>query len=198
MTFPYPTFPLSTAFGFASVFDYGAADVMQLVSGAVVSAPARPNARRTFEFGYSVRNYADAVTIRDIMHDVRIGAFPILIRDWADYEAEDESFGVGDGTSSAMPLYKTYGSFNPVTRQIKYPEPTDLVVRENGVVKAITSSTADGVVPTAPWTDGATLTWSGTFYCAARLSVAGSMQVSGPLGKFAELPQLSAIEDLHA
>lgn len=197
MTFPYPLFPVSMAFGFQSGFDYGN-ELMTLNSGAVVSGPTRDSAQRLFEFSYSTRDHIDVDAIRDAMHDSRFSALPILIRDWADYQATAEEFGTGDGTSAPFPLYKTYGTLNPISRLIRYPDPDDLVVYENGVEKAIASVDEFGVIPTAPWTAAAVLTWTGTFYVPVRLSSIGVIQVTGPQGRHAALPRLAAIEDLAA
>ncbi len=199
MTFPYPVFPESMAFGFSSTFDYGNGALMVLNSGAVVSGPVRTASQRNFDFSYNIRDHIDVEAIADIMHDLRVGAFPVLIRDWADYQVTTRmAFGTGDGLSTKMPLYRFYGTIRPVARKIRYPDPTDLVIYENGTPKAIATSDADGVVPVTPWTPYATLEWTGSFYVPVRLTVAGAITVPGPGGKYAEVPKLNAIEDLAA
>src|SRR5262245_66555983 len=35
-------------------------------------------------------------------------AFPFRFKDWSDYQASEESFGVGNGTTTAFQLTKTY------------------------------------------------------------------------------------------
>lgn len=98
------------------------------------------------------------------------GAYGFLFKDWLDYQAVNQPLGTTPAGSTPVQLFKTYtfGSRSR-TRPIKKPKAGTVVVEEftGGVwvAKAGTVNTATGIfTPTAAWTVGAAIRWSGEFY----------------------------------
>lgn len=92
-----------------------------------------------------------------------------LHRDWADYQAADAQFGIGDGTTNTFYLSKVSSSGGGAyTRKITKPD-VGAVISVNGVVASATVSALDGsvVFVTAPGA-GAVLTWTGDFFVQVR------------------------------
>lgn len=92
-----------------------------------------------------------------------------LAKDWMDYRADAQVIGVAPSGSTPVQLVRTY-SFGGAsyTRTISKPLANG-VIRSNGVVKAGTIDPLTGLfTPTAPWTPGQTLTWTGEFRVPVR------------------------------
>lgn len=204
MAFPYPLLPTSFSAGFAETIDYAVGEPFNSVDGALYAVNLRAQPQRQYKFEYYPRTAAEIAAIIDLLHDSRFGAQPVLIRNWRDYQATSEVFAVVSatqaGTTTAIPLIKTYGSADPIERTIKYPEDDDLAVTEDGVPKTIASSSASGVVPSSPWgAEGSILRWTGTFYDAVRLLPSKQgVRIIGRGADIMSMPQLAAIEDLGA
>ena len=108
--------------------------------------------------------------LKDLFQQCRGQNYAFLFRDWADYEATDEEFGTGDGTTTTFQLSKTssLSGGSPYTRIVRAPE-TGVVVKVAGVPTAASVSTSDGsvVFSSAP-AGAASLTWTGKFYVVMR------------------------------
>lgn len=100
-------------------------------------------------------------------------------KDWSDFEASNENFGTGDGTTTIFQLTKSYSALNDagspvltVTRSIKSPLSTGLVIKVNGTPTALYTLLAGGIIQfnSAP-ANGAALTWVGEFDVIARYDV---------------------------
>lgn len=92
-----------------------------------------------------------------------------LHRDWGDFEAVDEPFGVGDGVTVAFQLSKLSSEGGGTyLRTITKPE-AGVAIKNNGVVVGATVSSTDGsvVFAVAP-VAGHVLTWTGTFLIQVR------------------------------
>lgn len=89
-----------------------------------------------------------------------------LYLDQRDNTATNETFGVGDGTTTTFPLTRTLGSF---VEPVGGVDTATAVVKVAGVTTAVTFSSdlAQVTFATAPAL-GASLTWSGTFYFRCR------------------------------
>lgn len=96
--------------------------------------------------------------------------FAFLFRDWTDYQATDQQFGVGDGTTTVFQLSKqsSLPGGTPYARTVRAPD-AGVVVKVGGVVTAATVSAATGAVTfaTAP-ANNAVLTWTGTYHLVMR------------------------------
>ena len=95
-----------------------------------------------------------------------------LHKDWADFQAVDEPFGVGDGTTKTFQLKKVSSDGGGTyTRMIDKPV-TGVVIKVGGVVTLATVSTLDGsvVFASAP-ANGAALTWTGEFRVHVRFDI---------------------------
>lgn len=95
-----------------------------------------------------------------------------LHKDWADFRATDEQFGIGDGTTTAFQLSKVSsdggGSY---TRTIDKPV-AGVVVKVNGVVTPASVSSLDGSVAfSSPPANAAVLTWTGEFLVHVRFDI---------------------------
>lgn len=93
-----------------------------------------------------------------------------LVKDYGDFEVDDESLGLAPTALTPVQLLRTY-TFGTAShsRLITKPVATGLVVRQNGVVKPGTVDTLTGLfTPSTGWTPGAVLTWSGEFRVPVR------------------------------
>lgn len=83
-----------------------------------------------------------------------------LAKDWLDFIVEDSPLGVAPSGSTPVQLVRVY-TFGGAsyTRPITKPLASGLVVRSNGVIKAVTVDTLTGLItPTTAWTPGQVLT----------------------------------------
>jgi len=88
-----------------------------------------------------------------------------LYDDPDDNTATAQEFGVGDATTLAFQLVRTFGGFSEPVFELN-GAPTVYV---NGVVTSVTVSTHTGIVTFAtPPAAGAALTWTGQFYLRCR------------------------------
>ena len=95
-----------------------------------------------------------------------------LHRDWGDFSAVNEQFGVGDGATKTFQLSKTsQAGAGTYVRTIDKPD-AGVVIKVNGAITPATVSQLDGsvVFVTAPAT-GAVLTWTGEFFVHVRFDV---------------------------
>lgn len=94
-----------------------------------------------------------------------------LLKDWGDYQAEDEQFGTGDGTTTTFQLKKVTtlsGTSATYTRTITHPL-AGAIISVDGVATGATVSTLTGQVTFASAPDeDAVLTWSGEFRVPVR------------------------------
>jgi uncharacterized protein (TIGR02217 family) len=93
-----------------------------------------------------------------------------LAKDHLDHLAINDPLGIAPAGSTPVQLVRVY-TFGGAsyTRPITKPVATGLVVRQNGVAKAVTVDTLTGLItPTTAWTPGATLTWTGEFRVPVR------------------------------
>lgn len=92
------------------------------------------------------------------------------LKDWADYRAEDEAFGLGTGSLESYQLIKTYvfGSLSN-TRSILKPVQGTVQVFADGSPTAFTIDVTTGIVQVDAAV-GVALTWSGEFDTPVRFS----------------------------
>lgn len=84
--------------------------------------------------------------------------------DQDDYQVTDQSFGSGDGATTAFQLYRSYGGFS---EPIYSPTPTEIKV--GGAPTSAYTLGATGIVTfNAAPAAAASLTWSGTFEFTCR------------------------------
>lgn len=102
---------------------------------------------------------------------VRGQAHTFLHKDWGDFEAVDEVFAVGDGTTGPYQLRKvSVADVGEYDRIITKPK-AGVVVKKNGVVSAATIDTETGLVTMgAAAAPGTILTWTGEFYVHVRFN----------------------------
>jgi uncharacterized protein (TIGR02217 family) len=91
-----------------------------------------------------------------------------LYNDPDDYTVTDQSFGTGNGTTTAFALARTRGGFTEPVQSLNSAP----VIMSAGVTKTLTTdytiSTLGVVTFVTPPADGAALTWSGTYYWRCR------------------------------
>ncbi|RWD00165.1 MAG: hypothetical protein EOS58_30765 [Mesorhizobium sp.] len=197
----YPIFPKSAALGFVSETPDFASELIQMNGGGVRSIVRRSRPLRRLSFGYNNGLVANFRAIVEKIEECRGSGYPALIRDWRHYSVEDQIFGIGDGTTTGIQLLIAFGGSRPYDFPVKFldEDDGDIVVKSNGVVKAIASKVDGLVVPTTPWAAGETLTWTGRYYVACRIeNSAQSVTIDGPNGAYATLQTMSAIEDINA
>lgn len=97
-----------------------------------------------------------------------------LYKDWGDYQAFDEQFGTGDGSTKTFQLKKIsslQGTSATYERLITKPSGT-ITIKSNGSVVTPSIDIYSGLVTfaSAP-ADGAALTWSGEFRVQVRFDI---------------------------
>lgn len=114
-------------------------------------------------------------SIKAVFLIVRGKLHTFLNRDWGDFQATDEPFGLGNGTTtifqlsklSSMPDFPTA----TYTRIVTKPD-AGVTIKVNGVPTAASVSQVDGTVAfgSAP-ANGAVLTWTGEFFVQVRFDM---------------------------
>jgi uncharacterized protein (TIGR02217 family) len=120
-------------------------DVVVLGSGAEERNARWADSRRSYNAGYGVKSLNDLHAVIAFFEERRGRLHGFRWRDPSDWKscppestptALDQPIGVGNGTTSAFQLTKTYGSaFNPWTRDIKKPVAGTVLVAVAGVVQ---------------------------------------------------------------
>jgi uncharacterized protein (TIGR02217 family) len=93
-----------------------------------------------------------------------------LLKDWLDFEAVDEPFGTGNGSTAAFQLVKV-SEADGATYQRTISRPLSVAVKANDVAATGTVDPDTGIFTfdAAP-ADGAVLTWSGEFRIPVRFA----------------------------
>jgi uncharacterized protein (TIGR02217 family) len=129
-------------------------DVVVLGSGAEERNARWADSRRAWNAGWGVKSLNDLHAVIAFFEERRGRLHGFRWRDPSDWKscppestptALDQQIGIGDGTTAAFQLAKTYGSaFNPWTRAIKKPVAGTILVAVDGVLQTpATAYTAD-------------------------------------------------------
>jgi uncharacterized protein (TIGR02217 family) len=128
-------------------------DVVVLGSGAEERNARWADSRRSYNAGYGVKSLDDLHAVIAFFEERRGRLHGFRWRDPADFKscrpegtptALDQAIGLGEGTTAAFQLVKTYGSaFNPWTRAITKPVAGTVLVAVAGILQ--TPATAYGV-----------------------------------------------------
>lgn len=156
---------------------------------------------RKLTMAYNNRKALEARAMVDQIEEIRGCGYPVLIRDWRHYSVTDQVFGVGDGTSAGKQLKIAFGGSRSYDFPVKYLDEDDatLIVKSNGVVKAISTKVDGLIVPTTAWANGETLTWTGSYYVPCRLQASfQDVRIDGPSGLITTIAGMAAIEDINA
>lgn len=105
---------------------------------------------------YSILDADSQNAIRDAFLAARGQRDSFRFKDHGDFQAEDQSLGTGDGTSTPRQLQKFY-TFGPTTfaRNIYLPIASTVVVTANGTPITVTVDDETGeVTPSSPWPNG--------------------------------------------
>ena len=139
-------------------------DVVVLGSGAEERNARWADSRRSYNAGYGVKSLDDLHAVIAFFEERRGRLHGFRWRDPADFKscppegtptALDQAIGLGDGTTAAFQLVKTYGSaFNPWTRAITKPVAGTVLVAAAGILQtpaiAYGVDHATGLVTFAP------------------------------------------------
>lgn len=149
-----------------------ATEKLQMVNGRIRRMANRSLAIHVYTFSYKNQPNAVIEELRGIFYDRMGDLRTFLLKDFSDYIATDEVFGLGDGNETAFQLIKTYtAGYNPYERPIRHIKAGTLVLKRAGVevsegdspTEVTVSSTGLVTFTTAP-SVGQELTWSGEFY----------------------------------
>jgi uncharacterized protein (TIGR02217 family) len=127
---------------------------------------SQPLLRFEISFPMSQRDNAVFLEVRNAYRACRGMLHSFKFRDWSDYQATDEQFGTGDGTTTVFNLYKNY-EFGSETQSRRIYQPVSpIALKGDGVTigSGYSVSYTTGVVTfdTAPL-DEVVLTWTGEF-----------------------------------
>lgn len=111
---------------------------------------------------YNTRNKSDLGILNDFFIARRGKAYGFRFKDWSDYQAINQSIGVGNGTTTTFQLIKIYGDVaSSYIRDIKKPVSGTVKIYFNGTlqVSGYTVSHTTGIITfaTAP-TSGVVIT----------------------------------------
>lgn len=101
-------------------------------------------------------------------------------RDWCDYQATDEEFGIGDGATLAFNLFKNYAFGSASFSRRIYLPVSAITIKKDGVTQSsgyTVSYTAGTVTFAVAPAAAAVLTWSGDFDVPVRFD--GAMETTG-------------------
>lgn len=166
MAFHPIRFPLDVALG-ARGGPERATDIVTLRSGREERNSRWAQSRRRYNAGYGVKSRADMQAVLGFFEERRGRFHAFLWRDGLDHSSNggdgaptafDQAIGVGDGTTTAFQLTKTYGaSFDPYLRPITKPAGGSVRVAVGGVelTSGFTANALTGIVTfaLAPATD---------------------------------------------
>jgi uncharacterized protein (TIGR02217 family) len=153
--------------------------VLVAASGDEQRIPEWDTCRGEWDIGYGIRGKVLLLQVIAFFRAVLGKAFSFRFKDWGDFEATDENFGTGDGSTTQFPLKKTYSSFSDVpavvrsyVRLIKLPRTSGLVIKDNGTPTVLYTLLAGGIIQfnSAP-ANGHALTWTGEFDVPVRFDV---------------------------
>lgn len=142
----------------------------QALSGKEIRIPAYtfPLYKWTIPFGVLRQNASttEFATLLGFINGLSGGALPFYYQDPTDQSVTGQSFGEGDGTTTAFQLVRAFGGF---VEPVQSPNGTP-TISVNGTPTSSFTLGAAGVVTfaSAP-ASGATLTWTGSFYWLCRL-----------------------------
>jgi uncharacterized protein (TIGR02217 family) len=162
-------------------------------------------ARGEWDIGYGIRNKTDLLAVIAFFRAVMGRAYSFRFKDWSDFEATNESFGTGNGTTTIFQLHKTYASLDlsavverSIVRSIYLPVPSTLVIKDNGSTVSSYTVLAGGRIQfnTAPLNTHA-LTWTGEFDVAARFDV-DKLNVSMTMADLGTVRGIRVIEVLDS
>lgn len=197
----YPTFPKTAGLGFISTTPDFSSEMITMNGGGVRSIVRRTRPVRRLSMSYNNKLIVELRAMVEQIEEIRGCGYPVLIRDWRHYSVVDQVFAVGDGTSAGKQLKIAFGGARPYDFPVKFLDEDDatLIVKSNGVIKAIATKVDGLIVPTTPWANGETLTWTGSYYVACRLEASvQDVTIDGPRGAYATIAGMTAIEDINA
>jgi uncharacterized protein (TIGR02217 family) len=130
-------------------------------------------AKRRFTAVYQNFTPDEFAILLACFHAARGSAYNFRFKDWSDYTAQDEVLSTVPGANTTpVQLTKkyTFGGFTTY-RDIVKPNAEGFTMYENGVAKAgVLDTTTGRFTPSANWTAGATLSWTGTFDVPVRFA----------------------------
>jgi uncharacterized protein (TIGR02217 family) len=122
-------------------------DVVVLGSGYEERNSRWANSRRSYSAGYAVKSLDELHSVIAFFEERRGRLYGFRWRDHADWKscppqdvpaAADQVIGVGDGTTAAFQLKKTYGGADaPWVREIKKPVAGTVLVAVNGIQQSL-------------------------------------------------------------
>lgn len=124
-------------------------------------------------YGVPFNNITDEayLNIKRVFLVARGQTHTFLHKDWGDYQAFDESFSIGDGTTGPYQLRKvSTADVGEYDRVITKPK-TGAIIKKNGIVVAATVDEVTGeVILSASAAPGSVLTWTGEFFVHVRFN----------------------------
>ncbi len=171
MTFYATQIPPAAAFGFQGGPEFST-NIKSMASGREKRNGEWLQCRHKYSCPFQNITNDNYLLIKAVHLGMRGQLHSFLFLDSADYQASNEQFGIGDGTTTVFQLSKTAnaGGGATYTRTITKPN-TDLgvIVRVNGVVTAAAVDPLTGLVTfSAAPANGAVLSWTGNFYVQVR------------------------------
>jgi uncharacterized protein (TIGR02217 family) len=157
MAFHAVRFPLDVALG-ARGGPERATDIVTLASGREERNSRWARSRHRYNAGYGIKSRADMQAVLAFFEERRGRFHSFLWRDALDHSSNggdglptplDQTIGVGDGTTTAFQLIKTYGAnFDPYLRPITKPVDGSVRIAVDGteMVSGRSVDTASGIV----------------------------------------------------
>lgn len=144
MAFHAVRFPAGISLG-ASGGPERRTEIVVLGSGAEERNSRWADSKRGYNAGYGIKSVDDLHAVIAFFEERRGRLHGFRWKDWSDYKscapgampsALDQTIGVGDGTTAAFQLTKTYGSaFAPWSRAITQPVAGTVLIAVDGIAQ---------------------------------------------------------------
>jgi uncharacterized protein (TIGR02217 family) len=130
------------------------------------------NPRHRWTAPFSNISSADYREIKRVFNACLGQTYGFLFKDYLDFEVTNEPLGVAPSGSASVQLVKTStADGQDYVRTITRPVSSGFVLYQNGVAKPGTLDTDTGLfTPSAAWTAGQPLTWTGEFRVPVRFA----------------------------
>ncbi len=160
----------------------GGVEVVQLDGGGSVRNDRWGEGLLAFDVSYPASTRDDAVflELRAAYRATGRGTDTFNFRDWSDYQATDEEFGIGDGATTAFQLFKSY-TFGSATHSRRIQLPVSPIALKNDGVTIVSGYSVNYTTGIVTFTVAPlladVLTWTGEFDVAVRF--AGPLESTG-------------------
>lgn len=148
MAFEEVRFPEDISFGSSGGPEYST-DIVEIASGFEQRNSNWSEARARYNVAHGIKTKAQLDALIAFFRARKGRAHGFRFKDWADYQAEAQEIGIGDGSATTFQLIKNYVSGSQTeTRDITKPVSGMISIYKDGVLQSsgVSVNTVTGVV----------------------------------------------------